>query len=64
MTINHLYDDFTLLSDLYSHSSLREPGGRSEEQEGASFPSLSGIETGVQVNLKKTQEIGIITVDP
>ena len=52
MTINHLYDDFTLLSDLYSHSSLREPGGRSKEEEGAGFPSLSGTKTGVQVNAR------------
>ena len=52
-TINHLYDDFTLLSDLYSHSSLREPGGRSKEEEGTGFPSLSGIKTGVQIKLNR-----------
>ena len=55
MTINHIYDDFTLLSDLYSHSSPREPGGQPKEQEGTGFPSLSGIKTGVQVNLKNTR---------
>ena len=64
MTINHLHGDSTLLSDLYSHSSPREPGGRSKEEEGAGFPSLSGIKTGIQVNLEKTQEMGIITIDP
>ena len=57
MTINHLYDDFTLLSDLYSHSSLREPGGQSKEEEGTGFPSVWNKKTGVQINLKKTQEM-------
>ena len=52
MKMNNLYDDSTLLSDLYSHSSRREPGGRSKEEEGAGFPSLSGIKTGDQVNAR------------